>query len=109
MRLPILLLFFGFTNVLVIAQNYSYQGNVLDADSEEFIPFATVAIYNNDILVNGTTTDENGQFKLKAEKGFTHFDISFIGYENEKVKFSEIKTLRILGLFLNQQLQHWTK
>lgn len=90
MRTLVLSLFFGLTSYFVSAQNETYQGIVIDRNSGDIIPFATVAIYNNDILVNGTTTDENGQFKLKVDETFTHFDISFIGYENEIVEFSEI-------------------
>lgn len=104
MQLRILLLFFGLTNCFVSAQNGSFQGLVLDADSKETIPFATVAIYNNNILVNGTTTDENGQFKLKVEEAFTHFDISFIGYENTIVQFSEIEISKNIRFILKPSI-----
>jgi outer membrane receptor protein involved in Fe transport len=94
MRLLLLIIFIGLTSTTVNAQNVNFQGKVLDRDSKESIPFATVAVYHNDVLVNGTTTDELGIFKLKLEETFTHFEFSFIGYENTVVEFSNIKDSR---------------
>lgn len=91
MQISVLLIFLGLTSSFIHEQNETYQGVVVDNNSKETVPFATVAIYNNDTLVNGVITDQNGQFKLKVVEVFTHFDISFIGYENELVKFSEIE------------------
>ncbi|WP_340200673.1 TonB-dependent receptor domain-containing protein [Ascidiimonas sp. W6] len=104
MRILILLLFFGLTSCFINAQNETYQGIVVDNISKEAVPFVTVAIYNKDILVNGTTTDENGQFKLKVAEVFSHFDISFIGYENEIVKFSEIQNPKNIRFILKPSI-----
>lgn len=100
MRLLLLFVFIAFVSSAANAQNEAYQGIVIDNNSKETVPFATVAIYNNDILVNGTTTDENGQFKLKLEEVFTHFNISFIGYENGVVKISEIENSKNIRFIL---------
>ncbi|MFS4466713.1 TonB-dependent receptor domain-containing protein [Maribacter sp. 2210JD10-5] len=100
MRLLTLWLFFGLTSSFVKAQNDNYLGVVIDANSSETIPFATVAIYNNNVLVNGTTTNENGQFKLKIKEDFTHFEVSFIGYENTIVQFSEIENPKNIRFIL---------
>ena len=98
MRIIVLLILIGFTSLTIGAQTETYQGLVLDANSKETIPFATVAIYNNAILVNGTTTNENGQFKLKVEEVFSHFDISFIGYENEVVRIRQEKRKTLIQI-----------
>src|SRR6056297_403405 len=100
MRISVLFLFLGLTNSVVSAQNETYQGIIIDMNSKETVPFATVVVYNADVLVNGTTTDENGQFKIKAAEVFTHFDISFIGYENTILKRSEIDNPKSIAIFL---------
>ncbi len=104
MRLLILLLFFGLTSSFVKAQNDTYQGVVEDYNSKETVPFATVAVYNADVMVNGTTTDENGQFTLKVAEDFTHFEVSFIGYENTIVQFTEIQNLKNIRFVLRPSI-----
>lgn len=104
MRLQILLLLFGFTGCFVMAQNEIYQGTVVDNISKETIPFATIAVYNNDTLVNGVTTNELGEFRLKIEEVFTHFEVSFIGYENTIVKRSEIESSKSIDIILDPSI-----
>ena len=104
MRIIFLWLFLGLTSCFVNAQNETYQGVVLDSNSKETVPFATVAIYNNNVLIDGTTTDENGQFKLKVEEALTHFDIRFIGYENETVEFAKIDNPRNIRFVLTPSI-----
>lgn len=100
MRLQILVLLFGFKGCFLLAQSATYQGAVIDNISKETIPFATVAIFNDNILVNGVTTNERGEFKLKVEERFTQFEISFIGYENTILKLSEIENPKNITIIL---------
>ena len=104
MRVLFLLLFFGLIGFFVSAQNRNFQGIVIDDTTKEIIPFTTVAAYHNDVLINGTTTDEDGQFKLKVEETFTHFEVSFIGYENTIVQLSEIEAARNIRFILRPSI-----
>jgi outer membrane receptor protein involved in Fe transport len=44
------------------------------------VPFANVTITNNNKIITGTTTDENGLFILKVDSGSYKLTVSFIGY-----------------------------
>ncbi len=106
MRILTILLFFGCTCCVVNAQIGSYQGLVLDAETKETIPFATVAIFHNDVLVNGTNTNKNGQFTLKSVGVSTHFKISFIGYETKTVALTEIENKKDIRISLIPSITH---
>ncbi|PKV51910.1 outer membrane receptor protein involved in Fe transport [Aquimarina sp. MAR_2010_214] len=91
MRLKLLLFFICSGILFVNAQKtQTYKGSVIDSTTKEAIPFATVAIYQNNILVDGTTTNEFGMFKINLQEVITHFEISFIGYKSKTIKRSEI-------------------
>ncbi len=67
------------------------KGTVKDQITQEIIPYATVAAYNNKgELVDGISTNDQGQFLLETDKIFTYFEVSFIGYQTTLVQFSEV-------------------
>ncbi|EZH73336.1 hypothetical protein ATO12_20255 [Aquimarina atlantica] len=67
------------------------KGTVRDQTTQEVIPYATVAVYNNKgELVDGISTNDEGQFLLETDKTFTYFEVSFIGYKTASVQFSEV-------------------
>lgn len=67
------------------------KGTVKDQSTQEIIPYATVAVYNNKgELVDGISTNDEGQFLLETDKIFTYFEVSFIGYQTALVQFSEV-------------------
>ncbi|WP_109852069.1 outer membrane beta-barrel family protein [Aquimarina sp. AU58] len=67
------------------------KGTVKDQTTQEIIPYATVAVYNNKgELVDGISTNDEGQFLLETDKIFTYFEVSFIGYQTALVQFSEV-------------------
>ena len=68
----------------------TYGGSVKDSQTTELIPFATIAIYNNALLIDGTSTDANGEFQLTIDKKWTHLKVSFIGYETIQIDFENI-------------------
>lgn len=81
------------------AQKGSLDGLVVDAISNQPIPFANVIIYGTNI---GSVTDLDGRFKFFGiEPGFVKVQVSSIGYEttisdeiqvtNAKTRFIEIK------------------
>lgn len=78
---------FNFTTVLANAAESKYQikGQITEEQSGEYIPYATITLYNaNDSsMVTGTTTNDSGKFTLeKLRKGNYYVRLSFIGYED---------------------------
>ena len=72
-----------FLAVSVYAQG-SISGKIVDASSGSPIEYATVAILKatDSSLVNGTVSQSNGSFVLKAPLGSYILRVSFIGYNN---------------------------
>lgn len=71
-------------SVNFFAQNSSVEiiGKVLDNNTQEPIPFATIVIKekgSND-QIGGTTTDIQGEFKVDSNTSNIYLEISFIGY-----------------------------
>ena len=60
-------------------------GKVVDRSSGSPMNFATVAVYSElDNLVEGTITDENGEFSLKVPFGNYYLLVEFMGFEGYK-------------------------
>ena len=75
---------------LSLAQNASLKGVVVDATSNEPLPFVNVLVAGTSI---GTVTDENGRFVFNdLEPGFVRVEASFVGYR--KAISSEIEVNR---------------
>jgi outer membrane receptor protein involved in Fe transport len=63
-------------------------GRVVDHDTDEAVPFATIAFYEqeNQVPLDGTTTDLDGYFTLNVTFNESHYlGISFIGYEDTEL------------------------
>ncbi|WP_106792699.1 outer membrane beta-barrel family protein [Aquimarina sp. Aq78] len=86
----ILFFFIGFS-IMSGQEIKMLKGTVKDQITQEIIPYATVAAYNNKgELVDGISTNDQGQFLLETDKIFTYFEVSFIGYQTTLVQFSEV-------------------
>ncbi len=92
MRLHLLTtLLFLSSRVLIAQQNQLYKGVVLDAKTNEIIPFATVTVYNESAFVSGVSTNDTGKFNITIRAPFTSFKVSFMGYETLIAKRIDIK------------------
>ena len=84
----ILCLFFIF-NLNVFAQNNisSIKGKVID-ENEMPIPYASVAVYQDDKIITGTITNDEGIFTLKVQQSHEELRLTFdfIGYVKEEIK-----------------------
>ncbi|MFC2081122.1 TonB-dependent receptor domain-containing protein [Bacteroidota bacterium] len=91
-RLLILILFFG-VQLSGLAQKGRISGMVVDENSSESIPFASVALFTDDQAVpfKGTVTNEKGSFILE-DLPFQSYSliISFIGFNTDTTKTIEI-------------------
>lgn len=92
--------FFVGISVVFSQQNKIYKGVVKDSLSSNGISFATVALFNNETLVDGTSTDDSGKFQLITPKTITHIEISFIGYITVVLIPEEIPDLEDIPVFL---------
>ena len=76
---------------IAIAQNtasaYSIRGKIVDAATEEALPYATVSLLldSDSSLVAGSITDDKGAFNLQAPAGDYHLMINFMGYASRQI------------------------
>lgn len=64
------------------------SGVILDKESTNPLPFASVGVYSEkDSLVGGGITDENGKFSIELPFGRFYSLIEFMGYEAYKTDF----------------------
>ncbi|WP_319500317.1 TonB-dependent receptor [uncultured Draconibacterium sp.] len=77
-RLGLIFLLFGLP-VSILAQNAAVTGKVVDAVSNEPLPFVNVLVSGTS---NGTVTDESGHFEFRnLTPGFIRIEASFVGYK----------------------------
>ena len=76
-----------FSGLNLCGQNIAVTGMVVDADSEQAIPFATVALLqaDSDEILSGTTTDVDGSFELLAESSKIKIQVNFMGFDEKVV------------------------
>jgi outer membrane receptor protein involved in Fe transport len=83
------------------------EGTVIDGESNDGLPFATVVIQNPEEqeIITGVTTDLEGNFNISGlESGTYDVQISFVGYESqviEDVAVSENASRRLGNIALN--------
>lgn len=66
------------------------SGRVLDQNTNQYIEYTNVSIFNIDKnkMVEGTITDKKGKFSFEdVEVGKYKLSISFIGYETKEIEF----------------------
>ena len=84
----ILCLFFIF-NLNVFAQNNisSIKGKVID-ENESPLPYVSVAVYQDDKIITGAITNDEGIFTLKVQQSEEELRLTFdfIGYVKEEIK-----------------------
>ena len=77
-KVVLLLLLFGLP-FWMFAQNAAVTGKVVDAVSNEPLPFVNVLVSGTS---NGTVTDEEGHFEFRnLTPGFIRIEASFVGYK----------------------------
>ena len=73
--------------VEVFSQTVSLRGSIIDAESGENLPFASVVLFKKDsVYFSGTTSDVVGEFlisNLTTER--YRIKISFVGYETFEI------------------------
>ena len=77
----VLMIFLLFTSVTTFSQNI--KGKIIDANTQEALSFANVAVMSarDSSIITGTVSDEEGRFSVAIPDGKLFARISLIGYE----------------------------
>ena len=67
--------------ITATANDAKISGRIKDANDKSAIIGATVLLMQDTMQIAGTTTDNNGKFKLDADTGNYILELSYIGYE----------------------------
>lgn len=85
----------------IIFYAHTITGKVID--KTDIVPFANVIITNNNNqVITGTTTDENGLFLVNVDSGTYKLTISFLGYTSILKTISIVKDIN-LGIIILQE------
>lgn len=77
------------------AQQKKITGTVKDLQTKEPLPFATIALENEDKTINKFVADAKGNFVLNATAGSV-IEVTFTGYEPQKVTIRDSTNITIL-------------
>ena len=95
MRNIFLCLIFLFFNLNIFAQNNtsSIKGKVID-ENDAPLPYVSVAVYQDDKIITGTITNDDGIFTLKVQQSDKELRLAFdfVGYIKEEIKITPNKT-----------------
>ena len=84
---------FLFTSILVNAQTFTLQGKVVDENKNSLVG-TTVLIKE---LNKGTSTDFDGKFQFKLEKGTYQLEVSYVGFKTviKEITVTQNQNMRI--------------
>ena len=104
-KLLLLLSVFILTDIFsATAQEISYniQGTLIDSQTQEVLPFATVRIFSveDSSLIAGETSNVDGEFSIQTPSGQYYGLIDFVGYKRTKIpnfSLNKQKPRHVLG------------
>ena len=106
MKNLILLISFLCTFSALAQNNGSISGHVFDQTLKEGIPYATIALKENDQVITGVMTDDKGDFIIKnlPLKKYT-VEVAFIGYKTSTsvADLTQTKDLNLGQIFLEEE------
>lgn len=106
MKNLILLVSFLCTFSALAQNNGSISGHVFDQTLKEGIPYATIALKENDRVITGVMTDDKGDFIIKnlPLKKYT-VEVAFIGYKTSTsvADLTQTKDLNLGQIFLEEE------
>ena len=94
------LLLFGI-DASLLAQQASIKGRVIEAQSNEPLPFVNVVVVGS---TAGAVTDDNGNFQIIGLKpGFVRVQASFIGYHTALSPEIEVKNAKVASVEIRME------
>jgi hypothetical protein len=97
-RIALFLILFTF-DVIVEAQQFSVSGSISDKGTNERLYFANIRVLNSSL---GTSSNRDGDYELKLQKGAYRLTVSYIGYISDTVAILLDKNLRNVNFELTQ-------
>ena len=90
-------LFISFNNFSQNDTNINVFGLIIEEETKQPIPFASIVLYqkNTTKIITGTTSDENGKFNVKTLNSDFHLTISFIGFQTKKIEVFSVSNKKI--------------
>jgi outer membrane receptor protein involved in Fe transport len=84
----ITVLFFIISNGLIAQNAITIKGKVIEGNTEQPIPYATVVLRETDSeeIVAGGTTNEVGAFEINYQRGDYYLEVSFIGFTSQFIR-----------------------
>lgn len=73
---------------MLVAQDYTVRGKVMDGETGEPLEFATISLLNagDESLVTGTIAESTGDFSIRADAGEYIVRIQFVTYQARDVR-----------------------
>ncbi len=88
----------------ILLSQTALEGKVIDQGSTETIPFATVALYKNGVLITGTDTDFDGNYTFSnIDPGTYDVEAKFLGYATSRITGVQVNADKVNSL--NFELQ----
>ena len=80
-------LYLCFSTTLAQSQTIEVFGTLVEQQTTQPIPYATIALYKNTTkeLITGNTSDENGKFSISTKNTDFYIIISFMGYQSKTI------------------------
>ena len=107
-RKTLLYLAFVLYSALSFSQTGTLQGTIIDAMTNEPIPFANVVLTKNGNQSAGTTTDFDGKYTIKPiDPGTYNIKATFVGYQTKEITGVVISAdqIRFVDIKLQEGIQ----
>ena len=108
LRKTLLYLAFVLFSTLSFSQTGTLQGTIIDAMTNEPIPFANVVLTKNGNQSAGTTTDFDGKYTIKPiDPGTYNIKATFVGYQTKEITGVVISAdqIRFVDIKLQEGIQ----
>ena len=77
-----------FGTLLIFISNFSFsqssfplKGRIIDSKNQSPLSFASVKVFQNQKMITGNISNENGEFELKLAEGKYQLEVEFVGYK----------------------------
>lgn len=87
-RSYISILFLLFSLTSFSQEKVKITGRIVDESSGQSLPYVTIAVKSveNESILSGTTTNDNGFFSISVDPTPIYLEVSFIGFETKVIK-----------------------
>ena len=84
-------------------QSFTLSGTVWDSESGETLPFANVAIKQNQAILTGVSTDFDGNFSINVDAGVYAIECSYVGIATMRIENFRLTKNSSLNISMGNQ------